>query len=218
MKNKISTIKVVNRFSWHKNPGDFAEKHVRSKYFKDIGFGFRKIRKDKKGKKPEGYILGTAGKRIALVEIKLITRQKRARGVHIITLDETIRKAIKKAKVQLRTINSNLPKIIYIIRDDVFLKPETLRWALFGKWMTVDRGGKTIFSGYSGFFPKNKEDNKFRDNLISAVVCYIPTLTNYSIWIYRNKNAPKIPNKLLDKKHLKEFWDYDSSGLEKISF
>lgn len=216
MKTKISSIKLVNRFSWHKNHGDFAEKHLRYKYFKNIGFSFRKIRKDKKGKKPEGYVLNTFGKRIAIAEIKLITSQKRIPGVHIITLDETICRAIKKAKIQLKTINNNLPKIIYIIRDDVFFKAETLRWALFGKWMTLNREGKTIFNGYSGFFPRNKEDDKFRDNLISAVICYIPTLTGYSLWIYRNKNAPQIPNKLLDKKHIEEFWDYDSGRLKQV--
>ena len=217
MKNKTLQTKLVNRFSWHKHSGDFAEKHLISKYFKDIGFSFRKIRKDKNGKKPDGYILNSARKKVALAEIKLITSKKRVQGVHITTLDETIRKAIKKAKTQLRTINSNLPKIIYIIRDDVFLKSGTLRWALFGKWKTViSRGGKTIFNDYSGFFPQNKEDNKFRDNLISAVICYMPTLTGYSIWIYRNKNAPKIPKKLLNKKHLEEFWDYDSSELKQV--
>ena len=45
---------LVNRFSWHKNNGDFAEFYFRNNYFKWIGLNFRKIRKDKKGKKPDG--------------------------------------------------------------------------------------------------------------------------------------------------------------------
>ena len=134
LKLQLKNMRVVNRFSWHKQHGDFAEKYLRNNYFRDIGLKFRKIRKDKEGKKPDGYILDKNSQKIAIVEIKLIKSQKRKPGiVQEITLNETIMRAIHRAKKQLDTINENLPKIIYLIRDDIFLKPETIRWAIFGR-------------------------------------------------------------------------------------
>lgn len=208
-------MRVVNRFSWHKHHGDFAEKYLRYIYFRKLGLSFRKIRKDKNGIKPEGYVLDENGEKIALVEIKLIKSQKRKSGVHIITIDETIQRAIRSAKKQLRAIDTDLPRIIYLIRDDVFFKEESLRWALFGKWTTVCRGSMTIFNGYSGFYPRTREDNKFRDNLLSAVICYLPTLKGYSLWVYQNKDATSVPTKLLDKKNAEEIWNYNSHSLKR---
>lgn len=209
-------MRVVNRFSWHKNPGDFAEKYLRQKYIKGLGLSFRKIRKDKIGRKPDGYILDSKGKKIALAEIKLVKYQRRSPGIQRITLDETIQRSIRSSKRQLRNINTGLPKIIYLIRDDPFMKPGTLRWAIFGKEVMMVRGGRTIFSGYSGLHPRYKEDDKFRDDTIAAVICYIPMLKDYCLWIYRNKNAQPIPAKLLDKSHIEELWDYNSKGLKRI--
>ena len=214
MNNK--EIKVIDRFSWHKHHGDFAEKYLRLTYLPSLGLGFRKIRKDKKGKKPEGYVLDNKKQRIALIEIKLIRNQKREpRIIHLIKLDETIQRSIRSAKTQLKTIDTDLPKILYIIRDDIFLKPETFRQAIFGKWITVCCGKKTIFNDYSGFYFKSKQDNKMRDDFLSAIICFIPTLRGHTLWVYKNKKAKALPYKLLDKKHVEELWEYDSKSLKR---
>lgn len=121
-------IGLIGRFTEHKNAGDFAEAFLRKYYFPELGLKFRKIRKDKKGKKPDGYILNKNNKKIALAEIKLIKKKVRTLGiVQDIQTDITIHKAIRKAKKQLRTIKNNLPKVIYLIGDDLFVKPTTIR-------------------------------------------------------------------------------------------
>ena len=69
-------LRVVNRYSYHKYSGDFAEKHFYRNYFKSIGLSFRKIRKDKIGRKPDGYIKDCHGNKIAIAEIKLVKYRK----------------------------------------------------------------------------------------------------------------------------------------------
>lgn len=206
-------MRVVGRFSWHDKPGDFAEQYFHNKYFHDIGLSFRKIRKDKVGKKPDGYILDR-GRKIALAEIKLIKRQERGTAVQIITIDGTIRRAIRKAKEQLKTIDDGLPKIIYLIGDDTFFKPKSLRAGIFGKYVT-DRQG---FTNHMGFYPKYKEYDNLRDGLISAIICYIHNLEGYNLWTYVNRSVGLIPLKILDKAHLEELWEYSPAKyLKKIN-
>ncbi len=210
-------MRVVNKFSWHESPGDFAERYFLRHYFRNVGLRFRKIRKDKQGKKPDGYIKDASGKRIAVAEVKLITYHHRSPGIQRITLDTTVKRHIHTAKKQLRTETSELPKIIYLIGDDSFFKPVIFRSALFGKWNTVVRGGVgQVFNGHSGFFSKSKTDDKFHDGLISAVICYIPTMRDYTLWIYRNRDSLHLPKILLDRKHIGELWDYDSRKLRQI--
>ena len=210
-------IGLTNRFTWHTNAGDFAEKYLRKNYFSKLGLKFRKIREDKEGEKPDGYILNRNNQKIALAEIKLIESKVRKLGItQSIKTDETICRAIRKAKKQLKTIDDNLPKIIYLIGDDIFVKPEIVKIAIFGKLQIVMRtiNGKrqTIFEGHSGFYEKLKEDNKMYDNLISAIVCYKPTLSGYKLYTFRNKGSVPLPNILLDKRHIVEMWDYSSNA------
>jgi len=210
-------IGLTGRFTWHKNAGDFAEKYFRKNYFSKIGLKFRKIRKNKEGKKPDGYILNKNNRKIALAEIKLIKSKVRKPGIaQFIKIDETIRRSIKKAKKQLKTIDDNLPKIIYLIGDDIFVKPKIVKIAIFGKLKIVIRiiDGKrqTIFAGHSGFYEKFKKDNKMYDNLISAVICYKPTLKGYKLYIFRNKGSVPLPIIFLDKRHIAEMWDYSSNA------
>lgn len=218
-----NSILLVNRFSWHRESGDFAERHFRQNYFSGIGLSFRKIRKDRKGQKPDGYVLEKSKNRIAVVEIKLIQYNKKyntkAGGklqLQRITTDATTRAAIRKAKKQLQCVATDLPKIVYLIRDDSFLKSYILRAAIFGNWKTVMRGDEVIFNGHSGFDKKTKEDNKMRDRILSAIICFVPLLNGYKLWVYRNKLAKPIPKKFLDRTHIEELWDYDVSSLKKI--
>lgn len=210
-------LRVVNRFSWHGQPGDFAERYLRNVYFPSLGLRFRKIRKDKQGPKPDGYVLQN-GRKIALIEIKLVTLVRRARGVQRITVSETVRTAIRQAKRQLGQILSKLPRIIYLIRDEPFFRSETAKCAIFGEHISVDRGGRRIYDGYAGFYPPNREDNKFRDGALSGVICFVPGLRNhnYELWIYRNRVAPRILRILLDGRHVREFWDATSNGLRSV--
>jgi hypothetical protein len=210
-------IGVVNRFSWHKNHGDFAELYFRKNYFKGLDLSFRKIRKDKRGKKPDGYILDKDKNKIAVAEIKLIKSQNQTtNAIHSIKIDETITRAIKGAKKQLQIVKDDLPKVIYLILDDIFSKFKTVKTATFGKWITIhDTIHGTIYNGYSGLCTKYAKNNKLRDNLISAIVCYKKTQNSYKIYIIKNSDSIKLPFVLLDKKHLEEFWDYNFKRLKK---
>lgn len=212
----ITDIGLTDRFTWHKNAGDFAEKYFRKNYFSKLGLKFRKIRKDKKGEKPDGYILNKNNQKIALAEIKLIERKvRKLEIVQAINTDETVKNDIRKGKSQLKVIDCNLPKIIYLIGDDIFVKSIMIRMAIFGKWIImnsfVDGRRKTIFEGHSGFYPKFKEDNKMGDNIISAIICYKPLLKGYKLYIFRNKGSIPLPGILLDKTHIAEIWDYSSN-------
>ncbi len=209
-------MRVVNSFSWHKQHGDFAERHLRQNYFKKLCLSFRKIRKDKNGTKPDGYILN-GDQKIALAEIKLIKyqKQKSTSGPIMpkITVDATVRRTISRAKKQLRAINTKLPKIIYLINDAAFLNQEMIRCGIFGKWITTLQDDNILRGGHSGLYTENKNDNKFHDNIVSAIICYVPKLKEYNLWIYLNKNSIPIPQELLDKNHIEELWEYYRSGL-----
>lgn len=209
-------ISIVSRFSWHKGAGDFAEGYFRRTYFKGIGLRFRKIRKDRKGKKPDGYVLDQSKIKIALAEIKLIKFKKRSAGVQLIKTDSTISNALRGAKKQLKAIDDKYPKIIYLIRDESFFKPITVRQAIFGKWKTTTLGEIIVFNNHSGLDYKSREDNKLRDTVISAIICYIPVMKGYKLWIYRNQLAKPVPNVFLDKSHIEELWDYDGASLRRI--
>lgn len=160
----IRHIRVVGRFSWHEQPGDFAERWFLRNYFRGINLSFRKIRKDKNGKKPDGFVLDQKRK-VALAEIKLIKRREREPGVQKITTDDTVKSAIDKAKKQLGAINSELPKIIYIIGDDTFLKPESLRSGIFGKRKILSDGmEKSPLKATLVFIPTTKRTTNFSIN------------------------------------------------------
>lgn len=132
------------------------------------------------------------------------------------TIDETITRSIKSAKKQLQAVNSNLPKVVYLILDDTFACFKIVKIAVLGKIKTIIRNntGEITYNNYSGLCNKYREDNKLRDNLISAVVCYKKTLNSYELHIIQNSDSVKLPIILQDKKHLKELWDYNSKGLK----
>lgn len=208
-------LPIVKRFSGHKNPGDFAERYFRQNYFKGIGLKFRKIRKDKKGKKPDGFVLDKKQNMIALAEIKLIEYKNRGNEFQRINTDDTVRNSILGAKKQLKAMNIDLPRIIYLIRDDTFLNPEALRQAIFGKQEMIVQGGEIVFNYYSGFNYKTRKNNKMMSNTISGIICYVPMMNEYKLWVYINKQAKPVPNELLDSKHVEELWDFDGICLKK---
>lgn len=78
------------------------------------------------------------------------------------------------------------------------------------------RGGETVFNDYSGFDSKTREDNKMRDEVLSAIICFVPILKGYKLWVYRNKLARSLPNRLLDENHIEELWDYDGACLKRV--
>lgn len=214
-KNDDFDIGIVNRFSWHKYHGDFAEIYFRKNYFKGLGLNFRKIRKDKKGVKPDGYILDQDKNKIAIAEIKLIKNQEEQNNeVCLITIDKTITSSVKKAKKQLKAVDNNLPKVVYLILDDISANINAVKTAIFGKW--IIRTGQKNYQGYSGLCNIYRKNNKLRDNLLSAVVCYKKTLNSYKIYIIRNSDSIDLPEVLLDKKHLEELWGYNNKRFKRI--
>jgi len=113
--------------------------------------------------------------------------------------------------------DGDLPRVVYLILDDIFAKFKTVKTAIFGKWITINNTNDGIvYNGYSGLCNKYEEDNKLRDNLISAVICYKKTLNSYEIYIIQNSDSIKLPPVLRDKKHLKELWSYNSKRLKQI--
>lgn len=210
-------IPIVNRFSYHKSPGDFAESYFRRTYFKNIGLGFRKLWRDKEGEKPDGFILNCKRERIAIAEIKLIQYNRRVgEGFHRLHTPQTVRQAMRKARQQLHAVKADLPKIIYLIRDDSFLKSRVLKIAIFGDLVTVFCGDEILFQGHSGFRNKTRSDNKFRNNDVSAVICFVPLQRGYKLWIYKNELATPIADVILDKSHCEELWSYDGTFLKRI--
>ncbi|MBU0577363.1 hypothetical protein KKF73_02270, partial [Patescibacteria group bacterium] len=192
------------------------EEFLRKKYFKQLGLSFRKIRKDKKGNIPDGWILNSKNERIALAEIKLIKESFKDMkgGVMTITIDKTILNKIKKAKKQLKTIKTDLPKLIYFIVDDSFVSPRIIADALFGPWITIENEGKVIYDGPRGLNLKSskkyQQDNKFKDDYLSGIVFYVSQSDSYKIWLFQNKNSVPIPQSLFDKHKLVELWSYEN--------
>lgn len=211
--------RIVNRFSWHSDFGNFAEKDFRRNYFVPIGLQCRKIKIDNKNKKPDIYIKDSKYQNIAIAEIKAIKYKEYGDGCSYINIIETINYAIVRAKKQLASFKSELPKIIYLIGDNSFVKPKTLIPSIFGKWKTkINRNGQIIFNNYSGLDLCDSKDNIMADNLISAIICYIPLLDkSYDIWSIFNKDSVKIPNKLIDKKHIKKCWEYNKNIIQEIT-
>lgn len=209
-------MRVVSRFKKKKNSGEKAELYLRKKYFPHLDLKFRKIRKDKVGRKPEGWIL-EKGQKIALAEIKLIEYQTKSKGspnFSAIHVDRTVQKTISYAKKQLVTIKTKLPKLLYLIADETFVDADTILDAIFGPWTITERAGKIIFQGPRGINPstskKYKQDQKFSDNLLTAIICYIPHTDGHRIWLFENRSSIQLPNILRDKKNLEEFWVYNN--------
>lgn len=203
-------IRLLNRF---KN-GYFAEEYFRKKYFPGLGLSFRKIRKDKNGLKPDGWILKNQEK-IALAEIKLIKFQTHL-GIGRVTVDRTIKHSISQAKKQLKSILTHLPKLLYLIGDDVFVESVSILRALFGDWIIIERQGVgVIFSGYKGFHPNYFQHNKFRDNALSGAICYLLLDKGYELLVFQNQFASLIPVELLNKRNVKEWWVY-AAYLKKV--
>jgi len=200
--------------------GNLEELNFRKTYFKGLGLKFIKINEDSKGQKPDGYILDSNKNKIAVAEIKLIKKQERISDdkfkLHPINIDKTILSSIREAKKQLRTIKSDLPKMVYLILGDSFASLKTAKLAIFGKFITSYCGNQKIYEGYSGFCKRFHENNKFRDDLLSAIVCYKKTLNSYEVYIFQNSDSIQFPKILQDKKHLKELWDYNSKRLKLI--
>lgn len=206
----MNKLRVINRFE----DGDFAEEYFRKRYFSSLGFSFRKIRRDKSGLKPDGWVLKNH-KKVALAEIKLIRFQTHI-GAGRVTVDKTIKNLIHLAKKQLKNISTPLPKICYLIGDDIFVESTSILQALFGKWIIIDRRGVgIIFRNYKGFHPNYSQYNKFRDNVLSAVICYLHLNREYELLVFQNQFAPSVPVELLDEDNIKEWWVY-TSCLRKI--
>jgi len=211
-------MRITKRFSWHPRSGDFAEKYFRKVYLPSLGLNFRKIRKDKKGSKPDGWIL-LGKKKIALAEIKLITYNDRSetahKGVVKITIDETIQHAISSAKKQLKNIKTILPKILYLILDDPFANSKSILDATFGPWITVECAGKTVYNGQRGFHPRKKypQDNKILGDWLSAMLCLIPDTERYKLLLFRPQNSIKLPDKILPIETIEETWEYSENSL-----
>lgn len=205
--------RMINRFSWHKQHGDFAEQHLLRKYFPLLNLKFRKIRKDKIGKKPDGWIIEN-NKKIALAEIKLIKYKQLKTGiVQKINTPKTIERAINYSKNQLKNINTELPKITYLLGDEIFFNETSIRWAIFGPEILKEKNGKVIYRGPKGLVEKRY--NLFRDDILSAVICYILTTNGYEIWVFKNSTSKELPKKLFDLNNLKIFYNYDGSSLKK---
>jgi hypothetical protein len=212
-------MRITKRFSWHEHGGDFAENFLRKNFFSSLGLRFRKIRRDKLGKKPDGWIL-RGKQKIALSEIKLIqySPKNNLKGVRWNTIDRTIQHAIAGAKPQLQNIKTTLPKIIFLIFDDPFAKARSVLDAVFGPWITVERGGKIIFNGPRGFHPTQKtaQDNIIFGNWLSAIFCYIPDTDGYKILLFQQQNPPvKIPDELMPTEAIQERWEYSETLVKK---
>jgi len=145
-----------------------------------------------------------------VAEIKLLKNQNiQNKEAFFVAIDKTIIRSIKKAKKQLKTINNDLPKIVYLILDDSSARFKTVKSAILGRWITtISRNGKFIYNNYSGLRNEKSEDNKLRDNLLTAIICYKKTLNSYKIYIIRNTDSFDLPKELLDKKHLIELFNY----------
>ncbi len=211
-------MRITKRFSWHKKSGEYAEDFLRKKFFPSLGLKLRKIRKDKKGTIPDGWILREKQK-IALAEIKLIKYSPSSdlEHVHRITIDKAIQGAIDGSKKQLKDFDTKLPKILYLILDDSYADSRMVLKAAFGPWITVIRGGKTIYNGPRGFHPekKAKQDNKILGSWLSAIFCYIPDTDGHKLLLFKPKNPAEIPNELMPTEAMQEIWEYSETSVIK---
>ena len=212
-------MRITKRFSWHKQSGDFAESFLRKSFPSSLGLRFRKIRRDKKGKKPDGWILRDKQK-IALSEIKLITYSAKSalKGVHRVSIDRTIQRALARAKEQLQSIKTTLPKIIFLILDDPFANSRSILDAAFGPWITVTRAEKIIFNGPRGFHQtqRTSQDNKIFKNWLTAIFCYIPDTSGYKLLLFQQHNPPtKLPDELMQTEAIQEIWEYSQTSVIK---
>lgn len=211
-------MRITKRFSWHKNSGEFAENFLRKKFFPSLGLRLKKIRKDKKGRIPDGWILQDKQK-IALAEIKLIKYSPTSglERVHRVTIDKAIQDAIDRAKKQLKNFDTTLPKILYLILDDPYADSRAVLDAAFGPWITVTRGEKTIFNGPRGFHPtkKAKQDNKILGSWLSAIFCYISDTRGHKLLLFRPQNPAKISDRLMPIEAIEEIWEYSESSVIK---
>jgi len=212
-------MRITKRLSWHKKSGDFAENFLRKKFFPSLGLKFRKIRKDKKGKIPDGWIL-RGRQKIALAEIKLIKYSPNSdlKSVHRVTIDKAIQDAIASAKKQLKDFTTTLPKILYLILDDSFADSRSVLDAAFGPWITVTRDGKTIFNSPRGSHPTKKaaQDNKIFGSWLSAIFCYLPDTEGYKLLLFKPQNPANVPDELMPTEAIQEIWEYSETSARKI--
>lgn len=209
-------MRVVNQFSAYKESGDVAERFILEIYFPRIGLRFEKLPRRESTPTPEGYVLDN-GTRKALIEVKLCTYNKRliGAGFQRLNINKKIYDKIKDAKKQLQSITERhtFPKIVYIVADDGFVNPRNLACGIFGPVITIF---PECITGHESFFSKWYLRNQFHDNFLSAIVCYVPTVNGYKLWVYTNELSNKIPEQLLDKNHIEELWIYNSKNLEAL--
>lgn len=215
-------MRVVKLFSYQKEAGIRAENYLIEKFFPSLGLVFEKIPKNE-GNTPDGWILDD-GQKIALAEIKLIRHEKETKhqlssgaiGVHLIEIDKTIQSRISSAKKQLKTVETNLPKILYLVLDDSFADSRSVLDAAFGPWVTVTRiSGQTIYNGPRGFHPteKMKQDNKILGDWVSAIFCYLHDTDGYKLLLFRRAEGKILPTKLMPTEAIEEIWEYSETSI-----
>lgn len=207
---------IVGRYNWPSRSGHYAENFLIKKFFPSLGLRFRKIRKDKRGPVPDGWILRDKQK-IALAEIKLIkySFSNDTQKVHRITIDSAIQDAIDRAKKQLKNFDTELPKILYLIFDDSFANSRSVLVAAFGPWRTIIRDGRIIYNGPRGFHPTQKaeQDNKILGSWLSAIFCYIQDTNKYKLLLFKPQNLTKIPDELMPIEAIQEIWEYSETTI-----
>jgi hypothetical protein len=202
-------------FGRNKKSGLKAENYLIENFFPSQGLSFEKIPECEQ-KTPDGWVLHKE-ERIALVEIKFIQQSADEDGCRIITIDKTIQRAISSAKKQLKSIRTELPKILYLIMDDHFADFNSFIDAAFGpnieEHIALDNGESIkIYSGRRGFHPAQKkhQDNKILGNWVSAIFCcYLNRFEDkkQELIILKLKDE-EIPKVLLENKK-SEIWEYD---------
>ncbi len=189
--------------------GTDAEKFFITTYLDSHHLGFEKI-KETNTKTPDGYITDRNRRRIALIEVKLVTHGKReSHGPEEEKIHKTIGRQISKAKKQLKQIETNLPKVVYLIGDDPAIESNSLKRALFGEWMSqiYERAG-LVFNWYKGFHPVYRKSNKFRDDVLSGVICLVSDGSSFKSIVVENNTFQNLPFELIDNTDIIEHTQY----------
>jgi hypothetical protein len=191
--------------------GDEAEKFLIKKYIPSLGLKCRKIKEESR---PDIWVLNNKNEKVALAEIKFIkNRSEVGREIDFSMVVKTINGSLHGAKKQLKSIKTNLPKIIYLIIDEKCIHYKEVLWAMFGPTIIVTNRpeGKIIKNCFRSFDAKEgrkyKQDRVFRDHLLSAIIC-LPKKEGYKPWIFRDNITINIPEELLDSKNLNKYGVY----------
>ncbi len=196
----LNMYRVVNKFSWHKRKGNFAAEELYNNLSKEFGLCFEIINPQGNGNHPDAWV-HFDGKHIALAEVKMVEYQSpRFTGVRSITTHDTVRRQISKAKKQLRSRETDLPRVLYLVCDASFTDDEVIAWAIFGPLITViGQDDRTIYSGYRGLHAKKRmrQDDKFLDGLLSAIICVREYDDRRLYSVFQNMTSARLPDVLV---------------------